>query len=51
MAGATFLEKKTSGAFHGMIIATTPNGCLKLMFKYPGVLRLVWPCGYDASAK
>jgi hypothetical protein len=25
-AGATFFEKKTSGAFHGMMIPTTPNG-------------------------
>jgi len=50
-AGAAFFAKKIKGAFHGMMIATTPNGCRKLMFRKPGVFKLVWPCGYAASAK
>jgi hypothetical protein len=50
-AGATFLLKKTSGAFQGITIATTPKGCLSDMFRKPGVFKLVWPCAYDASPK
>lgn len=50
-AGAAFFAKKINGAFQGMMIATTPNGCRRLMFKKPGVFKLVWPCGYAASAK
>lgn len=42
-AEATFLLKKTNGAFQGMTIATTAKGCLKLKFKNPGVFRLVLP--------
>lgn len=41
IAGATLLMKKYTGTFHGMIAATTPNGCLNVMLTNPGVLRLV----------
>jgi hypothetical protein len=50
-AGATFFARNIKGAFQGIMIATTPNGCLRLMFRKPGEFKLVWPCGYAASAK
>jgi len=43
-AGATLLAKKSSGTFHGIIAATTPNGCLKVIPTHPGVLSVEVPC-------
>jgi hypothetical protein len=42
-AGASFLQKKTRGAFQGIIAATTPTGCFKVMFTNPGVFKLEPP--------
>jgi hypothetical protein len=49
IAGAIFFEKNTSGAFQGMMMPTTPNGCLRDIFMKPGVFSEVWPCAYPAS--
>ena len=50
-AGATFLLENTTGAFHGMIIATTPYGRRRNMLRNSFVFRLMWPCPHAASAK
>ena len=50
-AGAIFFEKNTRGAFHGIIMPTTPNGCRRDIFRKPGVFKLVCPWAYPASPK
>lgn len=42
-AGATFMAKNIVGTFQGMMAATGPMGCLKVMLIYPGVFKLVVP--------
>jgi len=42
-AGANFIPNIIAGMFHGIIAATGPIGCRKVMFTNPGVLRLVVP--------
>lgn len=49
-AGATFIAKLKVGMFHGMMAATGPIGCLKVMLTNPGVLRLVSPLAVNPAS-
>lgn len=49
-AGAALPAKAIKGTFHGMMAATTPKGCLRVMLTNPGVLRLEKPLAVCAAS-